>query len=271
MPEIRDALLALGLRQGDTLIVHASARRLVAAGHTLEDILDMFFGILGATGTLVMPLFSAFAEEPPAERRFDKKLYSEPFVYRLGKIKVWTGRLPQVLAARDGAKISDIPLNTIVAAGANADRIVPSDAKGAVLTPCGPHSPWAACLDLDAKILMLDAGLAHSLTMIHVAEDLFPSEWPIENWYRPRLFRVISEGRDEVIHLDERDPKWALYYCEARLNKDLQDNGIFAFHATPQGVSLAMGRSEPLVRFLRTKQPSGYPYLIPSRYRKAAE
>lgn len=263
LAELSTALRDLGIVSGDVLIVHSAMRRFFKAGHSAEAVFEVLRDAVGPEGTLVMPAFTILEQEPPPRARFDDSRYAAPFTYRKGKEPIWTGAMPVLVTTLAGARLSSLPLNTVVAVGPHAGAIVDAPRPEPGVTPCGPGSPWAACLQISAKILMLDVDVAHSLTMIHVAEDLFEDEWPIRNWYRNRDFRVIDDGVEFAISMRERHPKWALFYCEKMFNRDLFANGVFRHHETASGLSVDVASAVGLTTFLRSKRPSTYPYTIP--------
>lgn len=263
LAELATALRDLGIASGDVLIVHSAMRRFFRAGHSVEAVFEVLRDAVGSEGTLVMPAFTILEQEPPPGARFDDSRYEASFTYRKGKERIWTGALPVFVTTLEGARLSSLPLNTVVAVGPHARAIVGTQLPEPGVTPCGPASPWAACLQISAKILMLDVDVAHSLTMIHVAEDVFEDEWPVRDWYRNREFRVIDDGVESPISVRERHPKWALFYCEKMLNRDLFANGVFHHHETTSGLSVDVASSVRLITFLRSKRPSTYPYTIP--------
>lgn len=264
LDEFYNELKKLGLSEGDTVIVHAGAHKFLQNGVAPREIIECLMKVVGPSGTIVAPAMPLLKDEPLPEKRFDDRFYAKPFEYHKGKERIWTGKLPRVLVEHEAARLSKIPLNSAAAIGYNAEHIIENQPMKDGMTPCGQDSLWARCFELDAKILMIDVDIAHSLTMIHVVEDLFENNWPIKDWYRDREF-LIFDGTANPIHLKmrERHPKWALYYCEKRFNKDLLSNEIFVQTKTPNGLELSLGDSSRLVAFLRSKRPSTYPYYIP--------
>ena len=263
LPEFSQMAKKMGIGHGDIVIVHSATRKFYQAGHSAHEILNCLFDLVGPTGTIVMPAIPMLRDDPNPENRFNDSLFAKPFFYHKGVDRVWTGRLPKKMGDDPQSYLSSVPLNTVVAKGAHAEEIVEGQDMTDGFTACGPSSAWARCYDLNAKILMIDVDVAHNLTMIHTAEDLFEAEWPIKNWYRTRDF-VIQDGDDKrSIQMRERHPKWALFYCEHQFNRDLRDQSIFAYETTDNGLNLALGTSKGLIDFLRSHRPGTYPYLIP--------
>jgi aminoglycoside 3-N-acetyltransferase len=256
-----------GIGDGDLVMVHASTDRFTRSGISIGAVLAGLRDLVAETGTLVMPAIPILKEEPKPEQRFNDQAYEQSFTYRKGRERIWTGMLPLLMTRHPGAVLSSVPLNTLVALGAKAQDII-TEASATIAWPCGPGSAWERCYKLNAKILVVDTNIGHSLTMIHLVEDLFHEEWPIEGWYRDRTFDIIEGGKVSHLAIKERHPKWGLYFCENRLNKDLIASGVFRAATTESGLTVAVAESTALVDFLRSKRPSPYPYLIPSLYRK---
>ncbi|WP_073454156.1 AAC(3) family N-acetyltransferase [Pseudomonas sp. FSL W5-0203] len=252
----------LGIGSGDILIVHSSFGELKKFGLTPSEVIARLLSIIGETGTLVMPAIPIFREAPPAEKRFDSSLFSKPFIYNVKKARIWTGALPQALISTPGSVRSRHPLNSVVAFGAHAKKMVSRELTSKENAPCGEGSTWAYCHEHNAKILMIGVDVVHSLTMIHVAEDLLPEQWPIANWYRKRQFRIIEDDFDEVVEVSERRPEWALFYAERGFSKDLHKAGIIKASLS-EDVNLSVIESAQLIDFLNSKKHSGYPYYIP--------
>ncbi|MDA9136418.1 AAC(3) family N-acetyltransferase [Ascidiaceihabitans sp.] len=263
LQEFSQMVQQMGIKQGDVLIVHSAMGKFYQAGHSVQEILDLLFDLVGPSGTIVMLAIPILRDDPDPKDRFNDSLFANPFVYNKGVDKIWTGRLPKALCDDPQSYLSSMPLNTVVAKGAHAQEIVEEQNMADGFTACGPGSAWARCYELNAKILMVDVDVAHSLTMIHTAEDLFEAEWPIKNWYRPRDFVIQEEGHKLGVQMRERHPKWALFYCEFRFNRDLRDQSIFVYETTDNGLKLALGTSKGLIDFLRSHRPGTYPYVIP--------
>ncbi|WP_299873351.1 AAC(3) family N-acetyltransferase [uncultured Cocleimonas sp.] len=262
LDEMRSSLIKMGIDEGDTILVHSSTTKLNKDGHKPDDIIRSLESIIKSKGTLVFPAFPKHKESPEKFERFDYSNFEKPFEFNKRKNKIWTGLLPRYFVRQEDVYHSSIPINTLAARGFRAKQIIGEDDK-TVNYPCGSNTPWEQCLNLNAKIIMIDIDVAHSLTMIHTAEDLFETEWPIKNWYRNRKFNIINGLEKTEININERDPKWALFYCEKRLNYDLKKNNIFQYEKTQGGLNLAVCQSKDLIDFLNQKKHCGYPYYIP--------
>lgn len=251
-----------GLNKGDILVLHSSYEQLENTGKSPQNIINDLINLIGSEGTLVMNSSRIFPEEKTKKDYIKTEYHNEIVTYDVKKSKVRTGVLPFIMLKDKRSKISKFPINPVVAIGKLADKMIENNISHEYDYPCGINSSWKFCVDNDALIVGLGIDLTHSLTIIHVAEDLLGENWPIKNWYRNRKFRIIdSESNfDKVINVKERNPKWGtLHFAERTLCKDLLKAGILKT-AIVDGVIVEAIRARELICFLNSKNKSGYPY-----------
>ena len=252
-----------GVREGDILIVHSSMKKLRSTGLSPDEIIDSLKSIVSDAGTLALPAFTYYSGEPTGVTKLDDTKYRQTLTYDMRTTaSIWTGVLAKCLVARGGAVRSRHPINSMVALGPHASDLMRGNLRGNEPTPCGPGSSWEFCYRKNAKIVALGVDLAHSLTMIHVAEDAFQSDWPVDKWYRSRKYRVIDNDYDSVITVRERRHNWSVFYAERSFSRDLR-NDLISKSFVVDGLKMTYCESERLINYLRSKNRAGYPYKIP--------
>jgi len=253
-----------GLNKGDILLLHSSYEQLENTGKSPQNIIDAFIDLLGDEGTLVMNASRIYPEEKIKRDYINAEYNNEIVTYDVKKSKVWTGVLPFFMLKDKRSEISKFPINPVVAIGKLAGKMIEKNISEENDYPCGINSSWKFCVDNNALVVGLGVDLTHSLTIIHVAEDLMGENWPIKNWYRNRKFRIIDSENNfnKVINVKERNPKWgALHFAERTLCKDLLNAGILKT-AMVDGVIVEAIRAGELLCFLNSKNKRGYPYFI---------
>lgn len=257
-----------GVESGSLIIVHSSAEALKPTGKSPSQIIDELLTLLGKGGTLAMPAFPKYRDEPTGIDRMNADVSDIVLEYNVKKTIPWTGLLPYKLMRYPGAVRSRHPLNTMVAVGPLAEPMMENNLLGDKPLPCGNHSSWNYCAMHDAKIVALGVDMAHSLTMIHVAEDSYEESWPIAGWYRDRKFVVVdNDSRTDVV-VRERHPKWAKYYAERTLSKELKNSELIE-SAVIDGISVEVLDARKLLNFLNGRKNSAYPYfMLPSKVHK---
>lgn len=255
-------LREFGVGEGEIMIVHASGLALRPTGLSPRQLCEGLLEFLGPEGTLALPAIPLFREEPTGPDRLSDAICSERLTYDVRKTPPWTGALPKAMMGMPGSIRSRHPLNTMVAVGQHAVSMMKSNIDGDRPMACGPSSSWKYCADHNARIVFLGVDAAHSLTMIHVAEDSWADQWPISNWYRERLFKVKDGDFETNLTVRERRPHWAINYGERTLQKDLIEQGILKVTSVG-GLRIEICEAAALIEYLNIKKSSGYPYWVP--------
>lgn len=251
-----------GAKDSGVLLVHSAFGPLRGRGKTGDEVVDFLLEIVGPQGTLAMPSMPKFKNAVKKEEYLkptDNKIIYE---YNVQKTKIKTGVLPFLLNKRKNSLRSRHPINTMTALGPLAKYLFDGNLEGDSPLACGVRSSWKRCVDCDALIVGLGTDLTHSLTAIHVVEDVKDQDWPVKDWYIEKQFRIIDGDFITVKTLRERAPKWgALHFAERRLCRDLVCAGILR-STEIDGVLVEAVRAKDLVNFLNAKNHKGYPYFL---------
>jgi len=152
-------LYSLGVRPGDTMLVHSSFKSLGYVPGGIETLIQGFLLLLGSSGTLLLP---ALVWGQPDDAIFD-----------LNKTPTVLGAVPEYFRRRPGTVRSMHPTHSVCAVGARVEELLGSHLQDS--TPCGPNSPFhkitAQDVDNTSWILMLGCGLGPNTTM-HALEEL---------------------------------------------------------------------------------------------------
>ncbi|MDH5216056.1 MAG: AAC(3) family N-acetyltransferase [Gammaproteobacteria bacterium] len=258
--EIISFLRQAGVQENSLAVVHSAYGPLKPIGKSPKEIVSSLLSLIGDGGTLAMPAMAKFKNDVPLSEYLDADITDIIFTYDVKKTPIKTGLLPIELAKREGAIRSRHPINTMLAVGPLAKELMRGNLDGASPLACGVNSSWKKCVDNDAIIIGLGTDLTHSLTMIHVAEDVLDKKWPVANWYREKKFKIIDGELIENRVLRERHPRWgALHFCERTLCRDLIRNGILKTKEF-DGVLVEVARAKALIDFLNLKNKNAYPY-----------
>jgi aminoglycoside 3-N-acetyltransferase len=145
-------LHAIGLRRGDSVLVHSSYRSL-GVDHP-ETLVQALTHAIGDTGTLLLPALS-YCQTPPT-------------VHSMLATPSCVGFLSEYFRTRPGTQRSLHPTHSVCAIGARVGELLGDHSQDT--TPCGPHSPFHKLLHSSGKILMLGCGLRPNTTM-HAIEE----------------------------------------------------------------------------------------------------
>lgn len=259
LADLVDTLRQLGVSSGDLLIVHASTAVIEATGKSPRDINAALRDALGPAGTLAMPGFPLFRNEPAMHEQICGTPSLPIHDYDPVRTPIWTGLLALDLLRTKGAMRSSFPINPLIAMGADVPAMFESEWREPVPTACGAGSAWQYAVDRGAKVVMLGVDVAHSLTLNHVAEDGEPAAWPIAGWYRQRDYRVRINDMWVLRTVRERCPRWALHYCERALNAAMLANGHLRM-AMLGDLSIGVVDAQAHLAFLQARRATGFPY-----------
>ena len=188
--EVVEDLKALGVKACDTLMVHASMRRV---GGDAKDLVAAIDEAVGEEGTWMMTLGAedewSWVNERPEEEREALLEGSPPFDKETARAEKDNGVLAEVFRTTPGTVVSDHPEGRFGARGKRANglvEVVPWDDY------YGKDSPLERFLEQGGKVLRLGADV-DTTTLLHHAEWLAP----IENKKRVRRHRVVTDERGE--------------------------------------------------------------------------
>ncbi len=201
-------LRELGVREGLTLLVHASLRGTGLDAGTLRDAL---LDVLGEDGTLVVPAFteensdtsSAYrahvrdmTPEQSAAFRADMPGFDAATTPSQGM-----GRLAESVRTAEGAVRSAHPQTSFAALGRRAGELL---ARHSLTSHLGEDSPLGALYRADARVLMINVDF-DVCTAFHLAE--YRTESPLRTY---RCVVLSSDGGKkwteyEDVELDDSD------------------------------------------------------------------
>jgi aminoglycoside N3'-acetyltransferase len=192
-------LRALGVAEGDLLMVHASMR---AVGRDANDLLDALARAVGPTGTLLVNVGARddwnWVNARPEAERAALLADAERFDALTTPADPDNGVLAEVFRTRAGTRVSDHPDGRFAAAGPLARELladVPWDDY------YGPGSPLERFVEHRGRVLRLGAD-PDTVTLIHYAEHLVP----IGGKRRVRRHHALADGSVAAVDtLDDSD------------------------------------------------------------------
>lgn len=194
-----DDFKKIGLKQGDSVLVHSSLSKIGFVIGGPKTVVDALFDVVGETGTLLFPSFPAkgrnkiYLEEIPV---FD--VINTPS--QMGSITEYFRKLPNVFR-------SFHPTDAVCAKGQLAEYY--TNSHFGQLTPYNEFSPFRKLCEKNGKILMLGTTLNGALTNFHTLEDAVDFKYPV---YDDKIFDVKmldKEGKEHWMKTKVHNPVYS--------------------------------------------------------------
>lgn len=185
-------LRRLGIREGDTLLVHSSFKALGWENGSPEQVLAALQQAVGPEGTLLVPTLT-YATVTPQHPFFDVR-HTAPCV----------GAIPTAFCGLPGVYRSLSPTHSIAALGRLAERL--TEGQELDNTPVGGHSALRRLRDwpqmdgtCGGKILMLGCGLCPNTSM-HGIEELVGVPYVLQE--QETTFTCVDrDGKEHAVRM----------------------------------------------------------------------
>jgi len=270
--ELRDVLDRLGVRPGALAMVHTSVRgaslvddkaggrNLISPAGVAAGLLSLLLDLVGDTGTLVMPTHPAYQD---GRRHLSGGEESDSLVrYDPLKTPCHVGLTNELFRRLPGAQRSMHPLQSVSARGPQASELLQNNLNDSRPLPHGVDSAYYRICQKRGLVVSIGVPLLEYFTLIHTAEDVRDSEWPIRDFFRERRFRVRSGPDEAEWVVRERRPLFARSYCEGQLHRDFLREGIL--HEGKAGsLRVDFARANEVFEYLMWRNKGNtYPYFL---------
>jgi len=189
--ELEKNLRHLGVRAGDTVLLHSSFSFLSGFNGTPGELIDVFESAVKPDGNLMMvslPYLSSSFEYLQSLKCFDVRRT----ISRMGLVS-------ETFRRRNNVPRSLHPTHPMLASGPKAEWIIADHES--CLYPCGPGTPFDKLVQLQGKVCFFDAPFA-TFTFFHFLEDFVKDRLPF-SLYTHKLFEVKvidRDGRERMVN-----------------------------------------------------------------------
>ena len=167
--QLENALISLGVKQGDTLVVHSGISNLGYLENGADAMIEALQNNLGEDGTFMAPAFTFpyLMFDGDVNKGYSFRPYDTRKDGALRDKTVRTGLLPKAMVKRENAFRSGHATHEWVAMGKDAEELV--SGHGLLDAPTGENSPLGKALDKNASVVFLGCSPA-SNTFLHFVE-----------------------------------------------------------------------------------------------------
>ena len=163
--DVKNTAEALGIKKGDTVLIHSSFKSFGPIENGAEDVVGGFFDAIGEEGTLVFPTL--------CQKDWDH-IYANWHLDAPSDI----GYLTNYFRKLPGARRSDQATHSVAAIGKYRDYITETHGQTGERygifgnTPFSADSPWEKMLTLDTKVVLIGCTL-DKCTFRHLSQYRF--------------------------------------------------------------------------------------------------
>jgi len=192
-------LKKIGLKQGDSVLVHSSLSKIGFIEGGAKTIVEGLVEVVGPNGTLLFPSF-------PATGRNKTHLEEHPF-FDIKNTPSQMGTITEYFRKLDGVYRSFHPTDPVCAKGPLAEYY--TNSHFGQLTPYNEHSPFRKLCSKGGKILMLGTTLNGACTNLHTLEDAVDFKFPV---YDQKVFDIKMidfEGKESIMKTKVHNPEYS--------------------------------------------------------------
>ena len=168
-------LKALGIKEGDVLMVHSSLKSMGHVEGGAETVIAALRAVLGEEGTLMLP---ALTYATSCADLYFSNLETPSCV----------GLVTEAFRKTEGVRRSNHPTHSVCVIGKYRDAMCEGWEEDD--TPIGPHSPFRKLADYKGKILLLGCPFARN-TFMHGMEEIAGVPYVLGNY---RTFTLVDEN-----------------------------------------------------------------------------
>lgn len=171
--DIVDAMIQLGIKKGDTLMIHCSWDEFYNCDSTPKDLINEILRVIGPEGTLCMPAY-------PLKRK--GKLFD------VRRTRTTCGMLAEVFRSYPGVKRSIHTNHSVCAIGPLSDFLLSEHHLGE--TSCDEKSPFYKLATINSSLYTFGLGKYWEGTIMHCVESILRRDF---SYYNDLFYSKKSE------------------------------------------------------------------------------
>ncbi len=268
--QLKEHLRQIGVTEGSLVMVHTSTTGLCLTEgpnpvqessnvlRTAKQLLDDLLELAGESGTLVMPTHAAYHSQDDYTRMLDR---SKPIHYDPAKTPSAVGLVNELFRRQPGVQRSLHPYNTLAARGPLAAELLRDNLNDRRPLPHGMDSGYYRLCQRDGLVVSIGVPLRRCLTLVHVAEDVRDSQWPIPDFFEERTYLVRMGGEERPCVVRQHRLEYPMFcLCLRKATRDLAQAGIL-HEGRVGGLRVDWARSREVLDFMMARnQRRPYPY-----------
>lgn len=244
-------LVAIGLREGDTVLVHSSMSRIGYLEEGPKTVINALLQVTGKNGTLLFP-------SSPAPG-LTKDYLEQNSCFDILNTPSAMGAITEYFRKMEGVKRSFHPTEPVCALGPRAEYFI-KDHYGQ-LTPYNSFSPFYKVSEQGGKIVMLGVTLDNAGTSLHTLEDAVDFKFPVYDEKIYEVNMIDEKGHSSVVKTKVHNPVFSAKRKCDELIPLFEKEGVLKKGRVGEAPTLfidAKGMFEVMVKYYHEKEVTMY-------------
>jgi|LSQX01.2.fsa_nt_gb aminoglycoside N3'-acetyltransferase len=248
--DIEHKLQELGIKRGDTIMVHSSFSRIDADA---DEFIDFLKNYIGQQGNILMPTHPKLTEE------------NGILIYDVDRSPSTVGYLTERFRLSEGVERSLHPFSSIAVWGRDKAYFLKDNVNDKEPTlPHGKYSPYCRFCLMDGKVLCIGVTAIRRATISHVAEEVLDSDFPVKDFFEEHGVIIRRNGVfiDKVRVRRANLTKSRLFVAKSQLLREWTENNLFVRDSI-KGVPFELVHSRRCMEHMLENARKGktrYPY-----------
>ncbi|MDH3217019.1 MAG: AAC(3) family N-acetyltransferase [Candidatus Krumholzibacteria bacterium] len=266
---MRDQLERAGVRSGALVMVHSALQGIELVSDVDESrtsplavcmrVLGILKDLVGEHGTLAMPTHPKYNGDPGFMHDKSELLLTYDQVQTPSSV----GLLTEIFRRQPQTLRSLHPLSSLAVRGPLAHDLLRHNLDAEWPLPHGTGSSYRRFCEIGGVVVAIGVPLIKCMTVIHVAEEVRDTEWPVADFFYKRRFVLRQELDERECMVRERRPEYVRSLGLNTLRRHLLREGIM--HETLLGeVEVQWAMAADVFNFISHRaEGNTYPYFFP--------
>jgi aminoglycoside 3-N-acetyltransferase len=212
---IKRDLRALGVCEGDVVLIHSSMKRIGYVDGGAIAVLEALMESVSTSGTLVIPTYHTIGGSMYATCQ------TKNYMFDPRTAPTHLGAIPSAALQYPGVIRSIHPTHSVSAIGKDAKYI--TEAHHLADSTFGKDSPWDRLVKLDGRVLGLGVSMG-PVTFYHMVEDMMLDIFPLPARMKKTYFLKCRDWNGKLLKVpvNPLDPQFAKLRIDQNNREDLR-------------------------------------------------
>jgi aminoglycoside 3-N-acetyltransferase len=212
LDQVKSTLIELGIKQGDSIMVHSSLSHIAAKA---PELISMLQELIGADGNILMPTHPKLSKDNNGELLYDPE-----------NSKSTVGYLTEYFRLMSDVKRSLHPFSSVAVWGKDKEWFLENNIIGNAPLPHGKNSPYSKFAEIGGKTVCIGVTAKNRGTIKHSPEEIMDDDFPLETFEAIKVIIQHNGTSEEKMFRRTILAFSEIYMCKSKIEKDWIKWGI---------------------------------------------